>query len=192
MQDDVRRTNKERSDTMRAALLSAARALFVQNGFAATGTPEIVAAAGVTRGALYHHFADKTALFDAVILAEAQAIAASVRAADFAGLTATEALIRGGEAFLAAMRVPGRTRLMLVDAPGVLGLARLADIDAATGGGTLVEGLTAALPPDAPITQFAALLSAAFDRAALAIDAGEDAAAWHQALAELIAGLIAK
>ncbi len=190
MQDDVRRTNKERSETMRAALIAAARDLFVQQGFAATGTPDIATAAGVTRGALYHHFADKTALFHAVIVAEAEAVADAIRDRDDAALAPEDALIRGGDAFLAAMQVPGRTRLMLREAPAVLGLGRLAEIDAATGGSTLVEGLATALPQGVPVPQLAALLSAAFDRAALAIDAGDDACPWRAALVQMIGGIL--
>ncbi|MGL5008349.1 MAG: TetR/AcrR family transcriptional regulator, partial [Paracoccaceae bacterium] len=189
MQDENRRTNKERSDTMRAGLIAAARDLFLRHGFAATGTPEIVAAAGVTRGALYHHFADKTALFDAVILAEANAIATAVRDADFTGLSPVDGMIKGGEAFLAAMQTPGRTRLMLVDAPAVLGLVRLAEIDAETGGGTIAEGLAHLLPPGQPLKQISALLSAMFDRAAVAIDAGQDAQPWQAALTAVICGI---
>ena len=55
----VRHSNESRSQATRERLRGAAPGLFVEAGFAATGTPEIVAAAGVTRGALYHHLADK-------------------------------------------------------------------------------------------------------------------------------------
>jgi AcrR family transcriptional regulator len=189
MQDAQRRSQKERSETMRATLVDAARKLFVQHGFAATGTPDIVAAAGVTRGALYHHFEDKESLFAAVVQAEAEAIAATIESTDFTGLSPVEALFHGGQAFLSAMQVPGRTRLMLVEAPAVLDPMTLARIDAATGGETLRQGLLAAgADPAGPLS---ALLSAAYDRAALAIDQGEQPGPWHAALDRLVRGAVA-
>ncbi len=185
---EPRRTQKDRSEAMRALLLRVGRDLFVRNGFAATGTPEIVAEAGVTRGALYHHFADKEDLFTAVICAEAEAVAAAIEAVDYSGLQGIEAVVRGGEAFLAAMQHPGRARLMLIEAPAVLNPAVLAEIDAATGGRTLEAGLAAAgAKPAGPLS---ALLSAAYDRAALAIDRGAAAEEWSQALERLVRGVV--
>ena len=63
----ARRTQADRSAATREALVAAGRRLFAETGFADVSTDAIVAAAGVTRGALYHQFADKTALFDAVL-----------------------------------------------------------------------------------------------------------------------------
>jgi AcrR family transcriptional regulator len=173
---------------MRTALIEAGRGLFIRLGFAATGTPDIVAAAGVTRGALYHHFADKEALFTAVIRAEAEAVAAEIEAADFTGLEPVDALIRGGQTFLSAMKVPGRARLMLIEAPAVLSPQVLAEIDQATGGGTLQGALQAAGVVEAG--PMSALLSAAFDRAALAIERGEPERPWVQALERLVKGAV--
>jgi AcrR family transcriptional regulator len=188
MQEATRRSQKDRSDTMRAALIAAGRKLFVDKGFASTGTPEIVAAAGVTRGALYHHFADKHEMFAAVIRAEAEAVATLIESSGSPGLTPAEALIQGGEAFLAAMRQPGRARLMLVEAPAVLSPDILADIDATTGGRTLEEGLRAVGVAEPGPT--AALLSAAYDRAALAIERGDLPGPWHAALRRLVSGVL--
>lgn len=169
------RTNRERSEATREALLAAARSLFIEMGYADTSTPEIAAAAGITRGALYHHYEDKKALFRAVIGGEAGAVAAAIEAGMPADAPPLAALLAGSEAYLKAMRVPGRTRLLLVEAPAVLGLAEVESIDDATSEAKLREGLEAVMgkgTPNLPI--LTALLSAAFDRAALAVEAGEN------------------
>src|SRR5580693_6166180 len=80
----TRRTQADRSAATRDALVAAARPLFAEHGFAEVSTDVIVAAAGVTRGALYHQFADKTALFEAV-LATVEADIARRLAEDVAG-----------------------------------------------------------------------------------------------------------
>jgi len=191
-----RRSNRERSQTMRAELLAAARSLFVERGYADTSTPDIVSAAGVTRGALYHHFADKRALFGAVVEQEAEEVARSIDAAAPGRLSPREALAAGMDAFLAAMRAHGRVRLLLIDGPAALGVATMSDIDARNGGATLREGLGLAFAEGAPanpppLAASADLLSAAADRAALAIDSGADPAPYRTALAALIDGLLA-
>jgi len=187
----ARRSNSDRTARTRAALLSAGRALFVDRGYAATGTPELVEAAGVTRGALYHHFADKAALFLAVVEAEARDVATAIEAAARSDLSPREALHAGGRAFLDAMARPGRTRLLLLEAPSVLDPETLARIDREHGGRTLAEGLAAATGKDAAVLQpLAELISAAFDRAALAIAQGADRTAYELALAALVDGVV--
>jgi AcrR family transcriptional regulator len=190
-----RRTNRERTEATRADLIAAARKLFIEKGYADTGTPEIVEAAGVTRGALYHHFEDKKALFRAVCEREAEAVAAEVDAASPEELGARAALIKGGEAFLEAMHQPGRTRLLLLDGPAVLGRREMDEIDGRHGTRSLKAGVTfavreGALPRSLPIDATTHLLSAAFDRAALAIEAGGDAKDYRRGLAALIDGLM--
>lgn len=190
----LRRTNRQRTEETRSALIAAARTSFVDKGYADTGTPEIVAAAGVTRGALYHHFADKQALFQAVVEDEAARVAAAIDRAVPADAEGAAALIAGGDGFLSAMAEPGRVRLLLVDGPAVLGPAAMAEIDARTGGQTLREGLAAALPPgradEAALMALADLLSAAHDRAALAIVGGADPDSYRRALAALVRGVL--
>ena len=104
MQQDPRRSNPERSEASRGALLAAARGLFLERSYPLTGTPEIVAAAGLTRGALYHHFTDKRALFRAVVEAESAAVAEEIEQAATPDLSPSEALHTGAAAFLTAMR----------------------------------------------------------------------------------------
>jgi len=195
-QEKARRSNPERTEATQAALASAARRLFLEKGYVETGTPEIVAAAGVTRGALYHHFADKQALFRAVVESEAGQVAEEIDAASPEDLPSREALIKGGEAYLAAMTIPGRTRLLLIDGPAVLGRAEMDEIDGRHGTRSLRAGILFAvrsgdLPADLPVDAVTQLLSSAFDRAVLAIEAGGDPRDYRAALALLIDGLVA-
>ncbi|MCX2722097.1 TetR/AcrR family transcriptional regulator [Roseibium salinum] len=189
-----RRTQAERRAETRKALLDAARELIVEKGYAETGTPEIVAKAEVTRGALYHHFADKADLMRALVRREAAAIAREIDAGTSPGQPPLEALMAGANAYFSAMAVPGRARIMLLEGPAVLGLAEMADIDRDTGGATLLEGLRHAAShgalQDVPLAPLAALLSAAFDRAALAIAGGEDRQPYETATRQLLAGVL--
>lgn len=188
-----RRSNRDRSEATRADLIRAARKLFTEKSYAETGTPEIVAAAGVTRGALYHHFADKQALLAAVVEQEAATVAAEIDRASPASLSARDALISGSDAYLAAMRAPGRTRLLLLDGPAVLGRAAMDEIDNRHGNRSLREGLIAAMRARSmvklPAEALTAVLAAAFDRAALAIEAGASAEEYRAVLMALMDGL---
>lgn len=174
--------------------MEAARSLFAEKGYAATGTPEIVAAAGVTRGALYHHFADKLALFEAVVEDEHRAVAEAITAVA-EGASAppdmVEALVAGGEGFLAAMQDEGRRRIMLIDAPAVLGRDALDAINQRYGQRTLVEGVQCAVDAgvlrEVAVEPTAQLLGALFDRAALA--PREEVDGYRAAMEAVIRGL---
>ena len=189
-----RRSNRERSASTRAALIDAARGLFIEKGFGDTGTPEITAAAGVTRGALYHHFADKKALFRAVVEREARDVAAQIERGSASAVSTVTALFDGAHAFFDAMNNPGRIRLLLVEGPAVLGHAEMARIDSDTGGDTLRQGLAAGIAndelKDMPLEAATTILSAVFDRAALAIAAGESEKDYTAVIRFLIGGLI--
>ena len=194
MQQRLGRSNRDRSETTRLALIQAAKGLFIDKGYAATSTPQIVATAGITRGALYHHFEDKQDLFRAVLEQEAACVAEEIEAATPADLPPRKALIEGSMAYLDAMTAAGRTRLLLIEGPAVLGSQAMAQLDETHATRTLREGLEAAIAsPDAgamPIAELAVLLSAAFDRAALAIDAGADPAAFRLAMITIIERMV--
>jgi len=189
----ARKTQEERRAQTQRALIAAARTLFAEKGYAATGTPEIVAAAGVTRGALYHHFADKLALFAAVVEEEhllmAMAINAGAESDEEPG--PIKALVAGSDAFLDAMQDPGRRQIMLVDAPAVLGRAAVDAIDRRHGMDTLICGLRDAMEAGAmkqlPVETLAHLFGALFDRAALAPP--EELSGYRKSIKALIRGL---
>lgn len=177
MQEDVSRIpNEKRTAQTRAALIAAARKVFAEQGYAGSATPDIVKAAGVTRGALYHHFDDKRALFEAVLEAESQAVAKKIDAASREAGSPMEALKMGALAYFDAMRFPGRTRLLLIDGPAALGAEKARAVDDAAAGDTLLQGLKAAASAgelrNMPLEPLAALLNAVFDRAALEIVGG--------------------
>lgn len=190
-----RRTNLARSTETRAALIAAARAVFVERGYAAAGTPEVVERAGLTRGALYHHFADKQALFDAVVRDEAEQVAAEIGGGSASAATPLAALEAGSRAYFRAMEREGRTRLLLVEGPAVLGPERMRAIDRETGGRELREGVRAVLGTDVADEQVDALsdlVSAMFDRAVLAGACGADRAPYEAAIAVLLAMIARK
>lgn len=125
-----RRTQAVRSAATRDALVAAARPLFASRGYSDVGTEEIVRAAGVTRGALYHHFADKTELFAAAFEAVEMEVASRIAGAvSQSGATDPIAIMRlGTSAWLDACAEPEVHRIVLLDAPAVLGWERWTEI----------------------------------------------------------------
>jgi len=190
------RSNKARTDATRSALIDAARRLFSEKGYAETSTPEVVKAAGVTRGALYHHFEDKVDLFRAVVTAEFVKVADEITAsATAAPASALEALRLGSRGYLKAMQDKGRVRIMLLDGPAVLGHAELGQIDLDTSADALRLGLETAMKTGEirtlPLDALTVQLSALFDRAALAIAEGEASGEHLSVLDAVFAGLAA-
>lgn len=140
-----RGSHAERTRKSRDALIAAAARLFAEQGYAATSTEAVLAAAGLTRGALYHHFRDKQALFDAVCQRlHAETGAALIVEAE-AQPDPVDALIAGCLAFVDEMARPELRRILLVEAPSVLGWTRWNEIDRAHGFGHLVEGVREAV-----------------------------------------------
>jgi AcrR family transcriptional regulator len=113
----------------RAALVAAGRHLFGQHGFADTSVEEIARQARVTTGALYHHFPTKAALFEAVFEQVHRDIMAASGAAAAGAPDEVEFLARAFEVFLDAILEPAAQRILITDAPAVLGLARFTELD---------------------------------------------------------------
>ena len=176
----ARRTQSERRETTRAALLAAGRELFSTKGFAGAGREEIVERAGVTRGAMYHHFASKEELFAAVYeMAEAEAMGKVAEAA-MSGADPLDRLRRGAMAYLDIAADPGINRICLLDAPAVLAPAVRRDVTErhvmGLVRGALEECMDAAQIDRQPVEPLAYVLLAALLEAATLVAEGGDRA----------------
>lgn len=171
----------EQSEATRAELVRVARALFTERGYAGVGTEEIVRRARVTRGALYHHFADKRDLFRAVHeQMEGEIVAAIAKRME--GIEdPIELLETGTRAFLDACMDPAHARVNLLEAPSVLGWEEWREIDMRHGLGLITAGLQAGMDAGAlreqPIRPLSHLLLAAMGEAAMMIANAPDPSA---------------
>ncbi|MGP3916898.1 TetR/AcrR family transcriptional regulator [Nonomuraea sp. 10N515B] len=193
---ETRGVRAQQREQTRQALLRESRRLFAARGYGAVSLSEIVAEAGVTKGALYHLFDSKAALFRAVLEQVQQEVAQTVaQTADvhddlWARLTA------GCQAFLSASTAPGIQRIMLIDGPAVLGWNEWRAMDEAASARHLADVLTVLIEqgtiapqPVAPLTH---LLSGAMNEAALWLAESDDPAdlpATQAALAQLLDAL---
>jgi AcrR family transcriptional regulator len=176
-----RRTQAERREATRGALVAAARELFAARGYAAVGTEEIVRRAGVTRGALYHHFPAKPDLFRAVYERVEQELTERI-VTEVPLVGDPVAVLRGGTAvFLDACLEPEVQRIALLDAPAVLGYAAWREIGERYGLGLIRAALQSAVDagaiPAQPVRPLAHVLLGALDEAALYIARAGDVAA---------------
>ena len=124
-----RRTQTERSGATIEQLLGTARKLFAQKGFAGTSIEEIVRGAGVTRGAMYHHFKNKEEVFEAVFQREHEMLAERVREAATKKTKAWDQLKAGCDEFLTASLDPEIQQICMIDGTAVLGPSRTMAID---------------------------------------------------------------
>jgi AcrR family transcriptional regulator len=128
----------------RAALVTAGRRLFGTKGFAATSVEDIARAARVTTGALYHHFPTKAAVFEAVFAeVHAEMRAASLQAAATAD-GPLEQMTAAFGVFLDRVLEPEAQRILVTDAPAVLGQARFIELDERDALGPAVAAIEAA------------------------------------------------
>ena len=135
----------EQADETRTALGAAARQLFTERGYAATSTTEIVERAGVTRGALYHHFAAKEDLFRAVFEQLEDEVTKHVAKEALTSADPLEQLRRGTRAYLDACIDPAVQRVVLLEGPSVLGWQTWQEIEQRYGYGLVVAGVEAAI-----------------------------------------------
>jgi AcrR family transcriptional regulator len=185
----------QRSQETREALIDTARRLFAERGYSDVGTEEIVRSAGVTRGALYHHFAGKVELFEAVYeqvereLVQDIAATVATSAAD-----PLDALHAGANAFLEACEDPAIQRIALLDAPSVLGWERWREVGQENGLGlvaaVLQEAIDAGLLPPQPVDPLAHVLMGAIDEGAMLIARADDGGATREQVGATIERLI--
>src|SRR5437763_1460220 len=168
-----RKTQQQRSAATTGVLLRAARDLFAKKGFADTATEDILGAAGVTRGALYHHFDNKAALFRAVFENEEAALTARLMKVAQAQPDALSGLHAGCRAFLEACLDPVVQRIVLRDARAVLSLDELREIESRYTLAALRNGLANAISSgamvDRPVDMLAHMILGALSEAAMAI-----------------------
>jgi AcrR family transcriptional regulator len=189
-----KRTQEERSEKTRAALTSAARRLFADRGYAGVGTEEIVRAAGVTRGALYHHFSGKPDLLEAVYEQIEGEITQKIATGALAGSDPLEALHAGSEMFLDVCLEPEVQRIVLLDAPAVLGWERWREIAADHGLGLIEAALGAAMEAGQiarqPLRPLAHVLMGALDEAAMLVARADDTEAARAEVGATLASLL--
>ncbi|MFC7546219.1 TetR/AcrR family transcriptional regulator [Plantactinospora sp. GCM10030261] len=161
----------EQREQTRRTLLREGRRLFASRGYTDVGLAEIVTVAGVTKGALYHHFDGKSALFRAVLAQVQQEVGERVAATADAEADPWDQFVAGCQAFLTASTDPDVQRIMLIDGPAVLGWTEWRALDEAASGrhlaealGTLIDRGVVERQPVAPLTR---LLSGAMNEAAL-------------------------
>lgn len=192
----TRRTQAERTEATRGALITAARQLFAERGYAGVGTEEIVRAAGVTRGALYHHFDGKRELFEAVYVQIEVELAERIAAGALQANASSplEAMRAGTEMFLTASTEPETQRIVLLDGPAVLGWDRWREIAAAHGLGLIEATLAAAIEAGAiesqPVKPLAHVLMGALDEGAMLVARAEDPEAARTEVTATLASLL--
>ena len=140
-----RRTQQERSELTTAQLVETAREMFAREGYAASSLEAVAAAAGVTKGAVYHHFSGKAELFEAVFRAEQRRVCRDLAQAYERKRDPLEGLHAGSRAYLEACLDPGFQRIALLDGPSVLGWDRMREVEADYGLALLKKGIQQAI-----------------------------------------------
>lgn len=193
---ELRGRKAEQSDRTRSGLVRIARQLFAERGYAGTSTEEVVQQAGVTRGALYHHFRDKNDLFEAVFLEIQDEARDRIRSAGSVPTEPWDRFRAGFDEYLNHSMDPTIQRIALIDAPAVLGWERWRELDytldllqAALASLQESGDISAAVPTD----ELAHLLRGVANEASQMIASASDAPAERrrvgEALIEVLEGL---
>ena len=185
-----RRTQRERSETTIALLVKAARRLFVEKGYSDTTLDEVATAAGVTKGAVYHHFSSKRDLFRAVYEREQQSLAEISLAAYRRKRDPKRGFYEACRAFFEASLDPGVQRITLIDAPAALGWDGMREVEDRYSMALIVNGLRAAIDDGLiakrPVEPLAHLIFGATCEGVMLVARSEDQRAMsRQVLAEL-------
>jgi AcrR family transcriptional regulator len=191
----VTRTQAQRTEATTAQLVEAARRLFAADGYEATSLDDVVAAAGVTKGALYHHFGSKRDLFRAVYEDREQALARACQKAYAAERDPWAGFHAGCRAFLEATLDPGVQRICLLDAPAVLGWDTVREIEARYSLAMIENGLRHAIEsgriaprPTAPLAH---MLVGALSEGAMMVARADDQRGAMQEVAREVESLLA-
>ena len=171
-------TQAERREKTQTAIIKAAKRIFGERGFAAATMDDIAAGARVAKGAVYHHFPTKEALFEAVFDQVSRELVADLDRISRAEKDALAAMAAGTQGYFAACSKGATGQIILRDGPAVLGWERWREIDARHFGGKFPRALTAAMDAGLiarqPIEPLARLLLGAVTEAAVAVSAGPD------------------
>lgn len=190
-------TQAERTEATRGRLITTARRLFAERGFAATSTEEILNEAAVSRGALYHHFPSKTDLFQATFeQVEDELTARVLEAATTSGETDPMRLLQLGFAeFLDQCLNPEVQRIVMLDGPNVLGWDRWHELDERYAFGTIKAALTVAADTGriapATVESLSHLLLGAIMQAGMVVARADDPLAAKKSMTDTFAGIMA-
>ena len=190
-----RRSQAERSALTRGRLLASARRLFAEQGYAETSLVEIVADAGLTKGAVYHHFAGKEDVFQAVYELEQRALVRVVADAALSERDPWDGFHAGWRAFLEASQEPSVQRITLLEAPAAIGWQAIRDIGSSHTLELLAVGLERAMAAgrivERPVRPLARLLFAAMCEASMMIAHAEDKSDALRSVSALVETLLA-
>lgn len=182
------------SEATRKRLEGVARKLFAERGFSGVSGEELVSEARVTRGALYHHYAGKEGLFEAVVENAMREVQEQIVAQAAGARDPLHALRQGVAAFLDLSTQPAFQRILLIDAPAVLGWQKWREMDGRHGFGLMRNvlaasakaGLLRAQDPD----MLAHLLQGALIEAAMVIARADDPARARKTAEQAIGAII--